>query len=386
MVRFVLACPHTVVSMILISIVRSRRYVSNCARILGNSVSWLFGDTITSWPDVWYDMEHPSSMVRKSMVCICAITLIRLIEAIIVRLCLWELIVLFSIPMLKRLPLIGGEPCVQIPSLIWTRLRIRSLGPVCYRVNIGKLVTIILSRNCTNFTFESKDCCRKNDASGITWFGPCITPNQNRANSLVIVTFTVQAVRSYSASDTGATPSDSNFRPLRGHSPLVHAEPVTSKRDCNHWHLRGGSRKVWGNTFRHVVSNFKLRSQRESTPKVRNKVGFGASHTGLQDLIKYGRYMGSEQSVTCQMCCEINSLWMSFRVQPVEKGATNSNEVGGAIIFQHPFRVEGSLYPTPMPKGGWCYETCSNKLIAVSPCGLHGRIISFAVKGGDTCE
>ena len=87
---------------------------------------------------------------------------------------------------------------------------------------------------------------------------------------------------------------------------------------------------MWGNTFRHVVSNFKLRSQ--SDPEARNKVGFGASHTGLQDLVKYGRYMGSEQSVTCRMFCEMYSRGMSFRVQPVEKGATNSNEVGGAKI------------------------------------------------------
>ena len=231
MVRFVLACPYTVVSMILISIVRSRRYASNCGRIFGISISWLFWDTISPWSNAWYDMEHPSSMVRKSMVCICAITLIKLIETIIVRLCLWELIVLFSILMLKRLPLIGGEPCVQIAKSIWTQLQnLRSLGPVCYRVNIGKLVTIMLSRDCTNFTFESKDCCWKNDASGITWFEPCTTPNQKKDYSLVIVTLTIQAVKSYLAFNTGAIPSDSNVRPIRGHSSLV-AEPVTSKRD-----------------------------------------------------------------------------------------------------------------------------------------------------------
>ena len=244
MVRFVLACPYTVVSMILISIVRSRRYASNCVRVLGNSVSWLFWDTISPWLSAWYDMEHPSSMVQKSMVCICAITLIRLIGTIIVRPCLWELIVPFSNLMLRRLPLIGGEPCVQVSTLIWTRLIIRSLGPVCYRVNIEKLATIILPRDCTNFTFESKDRFWKNDASGITWFEPCTTPNQNRgAYSLVIVTFTVQAVKSYLAFNTGAIPSDSNVRPIRGHSSLV-AEPVTSKRYCNHWHPRGGARKM----------------------------------------------------------------------------------------------------------------------------------------------
>ena len=118
MVRFVLACPYTVVSMILLSIVRSRRYASNCVRVLGNSVSWLFWDTISPWLSAWYDMEHPSSMVQKSMVCICAITLIRLIGTIIVRPCLWELIVPFSNLMLRRLPPIGGEPSVQIFNLI----------------------------------------------------------------------------------------------------------------------------------------------------------------------------------------------------------------------------------------------------------------------------
>ena len=166
-------------------------------------------------------------------------------------LCLWKMVVLVGILMLNRLPLIGGEPGVQITQLIWTRLTLRSMGPV-YPANTKKLIFTVHSCDCTKYTLVSKCCYRENDASGITWFKPCTTPNQKRAYSLVIVTFTVQAVKSYLAFNTGAIPSDSNVRPIRGHSSLV-AEPVTSKRDCNHWHPRGGVRKVWGNTFRHCV-------------------------------------------------------------------------------------------------------------------------------------
>ena len=267
-------------------------------------------------------------------------------------LCLWKMVVLVGILMLNRLPLIGGKPGVQIPILIWTRLTLRSVGPV-YPVNAKKLIFTVHSCDCTNYTLVSKCCYRENDASGSTWFGPCTTPNQNRgAYSLVIVTFTVQAVKSYLAFNTGAYPSDSNVRPIRGYSSLV-AEPVTSKRHCNHCHSRGGGRKVWGNTFRHIVSNSKVRGR--VILKVRNKVGYGAFHCRFAEPDQvFRRYMGSEQIVACRMFCETYSLWMSFRVQPVEKGATNSNEVGGAKIYQCPSRVEGSLYPTPMPKGGWC--------------------------------
>ena len=299
-------------------------------------------------------------------------------------LCLWKMVVLVGILMLNRLPLIGGEPGVQIPILIWTRLTLRSVGPV-YPVNAKKLTFTVHSCDCTKYTLVSKCCYRENDAPGITWFEPCTTPNQNqkRAYSLVIVTFTVQAVKSYLAFNTGATPSDSNVRPIRGHSSLV-AEPVTSKRDCNHWHPRGGVRKVWENTIRHVVSRSNLRGR--VIPRVRNKVGYGAFQYRFAgpDQV-YSRYMGSEQSVTCRMFCEMYSLWMSFRAQPVEKGATYSNEADGAKIYQCPSRVEGSHYPTPMPKGGWCYKACCIKLIAVSPFGLSGKNISYAVQGGDTC-
>ena len=88
-------------------------------------------------------------------------------------------------------------------------------------------------------------------------------------------------------------PNDLDLGPLRGHSSLVHSELVTSKRDCGHRHPRGGSNKVWDKTLRHIVIGFKVRGQIE--PKTRKKVGFGGSHTGLQDLIKSSRYMGNEQ-------------------------------------------------------------------------------------------
>ena len=101
-------------------------------------------------------------------------------------LCLWKMVVLVGILMLNRLPLIGGEPGVQITNLIWTRLTLRSMGPV-YPANVKKLIFTVHSCDCTNYTLVSKCCYRENDASGSTWFGPCTTPNQKRAYSLVIV-------------------------------------------------------------------------------------------------------------------------------------------------------------------------------------------------------
>ena len=68
-------------------------------------------------------MEEPTSVHWKAVAFIRAFTSLRLLEIKIgvnslFLLCLWKMVVLVGILMLNRLPLIGGEPGVQITLLI----------------------------------------------------------------------------------------------------------------------------------------------------------------------------------------------------------------------------------------------------------------------------
>ena len=68
-------------------------------------------------------MEETTSVHWKAVAFIRAFTLSRMLEIktgvnSLSLLCLWKMVVLVGILMLNRLPLIGGEPGVQIPILI----------------------------------------------------------------------------------------------------------------------------------------------------------------------------------------------------------------------------------------------------------------------------
>ena len=74
MVRSALACPHTVVSIILLKVMRFLGYSSNCVRVLEDGVSEVFETaSVSSDRTLVHDMEDPSSTARNSEVCFYAI-------------------------------------------------------------------------------------------------------------------------------------------------------------------------------------------------------------------------------------------------------------------------------------------------------------------------
>ena len=122
MVRSALACPHTVVSIILLKVMRFLGYSSNCVRVLEDGVSKVFETaSVSSDRTLVHDMEDPSSMALNSVVRICAITFWGLIKLGVYQLCLLAMVFLVDILMFPKSPLIGGEMNVQI------RFRINSL-------------------------------------------------------------------------------------------------------------------------------------------------------------------------------------------------------------------------------------------------------------------
>ena len=123
MARSSLACPHTVVSIILLKVIRFFGNSLNFARVLEDGVSTAIETaTISSDKKSLHDMENPLSNARKSMVRIGAITLRGLIKLGLYQLCFLAMVLLVGISTFSKSPLIGGETCVQIAFAIWTRL------------------------------------------------------------------------------------------------------------------------------------------------------------------------------------------------------------------------------------------------------------------------
>jgi len=131
MVRSSLACPHTVVSIILLKVIRFLGNSLNFARVLEEWISTAIETAIYSDRTSLRDMEDPSSNTRISMVRICAITFWGLMKLGLYQLCFLAIVLLVEISTFSKSPLIGGETCVQIAFAIWTRL-IQDLymGPV----------------------------------------------------------------------------------------------------------------------------------------------------------------------------------------------------------------------------------------------------------------
>ena len=122
MVRSALACPHTVVSIILLKAVRFLGYSSNCVRVLEESVSEVFETaSVSSDRTLVHDMEDPSSTAPNSVVRICAITFWGLIKLGAHQLCLLAMMFLVGILMFPQPPLIGGELNVQVVESIPSR-------------------------------------------------------------------------------------------------------------------------------------------------------------------------------------------------------------------------------------------------------------------------
>ena len=126
MVRSSLACPHTVVSIILLKVMHFLGYSSNCVRVLEDGVSEVFETaSVSSDRTLVHDMEDPSSMALNSVVRICAITFWGLIKLGVYQLCLLAMVFLVGILMFPQPPLIGGELNVQIAKSIRRPLRMR---------------------------------------------------------------------------------------------------------------------------------------------------------------------------------------------------------------------------------------------------------------------
>ena len=119
MVRSSLACPHTVVSIILLKVIRFLGNSLNFASVLEDGVSTAIETaTISSDRTSLRDMEDPSSNTRKSMVRIGAITFWGLIKLGLYQLCFLAIVLLVGISTFSKSPLIGGETCVQIAFAI----------------------------------------------------------------------------------------------------------------------------------------------------------------------------------------------------------------------------------------------------------------------------
>ena len=115
MVRSSLACPHTVVSIILLQVIRFLGNSLNCARVLEDGVSTAIETaSISSDKTPLHDMEDASSKARKSMVRIGSITLRGLIKLGLYQLCLVVMVLLVGISTFSQSPLIGGEMRVQV--------------------------------------------------------------------------------------------------------------------------------------------------------------------------------------------------------------------------------------------------------------------------------
>ena len=115
MVRSSLACPHTVVSIILLKVIRFLGLSPNCGRVLEDGVSTAIETATTSSDKTsLHDMEDPLSNARKFVVRIGAITWLGLIKLGLYQLCFSAMIVLVGISTFSKSPLIGGEICVQI--------------------------------------------------------------------------------------------------------------------------------------------------------------------------------------------------------------------------------------------------------------------------------
>ena len=98
MVRYSLACPHTVVSIILLQVIRFLGNCLNCARVLEDGVSTAIETaTISSDKTSLHDMEDPSSNARKSVVRIGAITWLGSIKLGLYQLCFLAMVLLVGI-------------------------------------------------------------------------------------------------------------------------------------------------------------------------------------------------------------------------------------------------------------------------------------------------
>ena len=116
MVRCSLACPHTVVSIILLKVIRFLGLSPNWGRVLEDGVSTAIETaTISFDKKSLHDMENPLSNARKSVVRIGAITWLGVIKLGLYQLCFLAMILLVGISTFSKSPLIGGETCVQIP-------------------------------------------------------------------------------------------------------------------------------------------------------------------------------------------------------------------------------------------------------------------------------
>ena len=116
MVRCSLACPHTVVSIILLKVIRFLGLSPNWGRVLEDGVSTAIETaTISSDKTSLHDMEDPSSNARKSVLRIGAITCVGLIKLGLYQLCFLTMVLLVGISTFSKSPPIGGETCVQIP-------------------------------------------------------------------------------------------------------------------------------------------------------------------------------------------------------------------------------------------------------------------------------
>ena len=117
MVRCSLACPHTVVSIILVKVIRFLGLSPNCARVLEDGVSTAIETAISSDKKSLHDMEDPSSNAWKSVLRIGAIACVGLIKLGLYQLCFLAMILLVGISTFSKSPLIGGETCVQVAFL-----------------------------------------------------------------------------------------------------------------------------------------------------------------------------------------------------------------------------------------------------------------------------
>ena len=111
-----LACPHTVVSILLISVMRFLWYTADRIWVPENGTPQLLQYVlyiVLAWNSysTWWE---PLSMLRKAVAYIRASTLLGLIQLGSPQLCLLAIVILVGILVLNQLPPIGGELGVQI--------------------------------------------------------------------------------------------------------------------------------------------------------------------------------------------------------------------------------------------------------------------------------
>ena len=240
MVRSSLACPHTVVSIILLKVIRFLGNSLNFARVLEEWISTAIETAIYSDRTSLRDMEDPSSNTRISMVRICAITFWGLMKLGLYQLCFLAIVLLVEISTFSKSSLIGGETCVQIAFAIWTRLfQDLCMGPVNLITNQSSLTDTNDLYGSTKYAFDNLGCYRRNSA---LWnMEPHSSFPGDRIRNSAHSKERGEVRRSYWTQPTGAIPELPNLASYWDYSRLVGVELVMSKTDCGDWPPRVSS-------------------------------------------------------------------------------------------------------------------------------------------------